>query len=79
MSFYPYTSESSQKHLEIERKRQELLDGRTEYLVRRTKNPPSLKNISKMVSEMDLIAAVHEELVLKQMQKAFNAHDSKNF
>jgi len=82
MSFHPYTSytpESSQKHLEIERKRQELLEERTECLVRRTKNPPSLKDISKMVSEMDLIAAVHEELVLKQMQKAVNAHDSKNF
>ncbi|MCX6747196.1 MAG: hypothetical protein NTU63_03635 [Candidatus Pacearchaeota archaeon] len=82
MSFHPYTSytpESSQKHLEIERKRQEFLEERTGYLVRRTKNPPSLKNISRKVSEMDLIAAVHEELVLRQMQKAFDVHNSKSF
>jgi hypothetical protein len=82
MSFYPYTSntsEYSQKHLEIERKRQELLENRMEYLVRRAKNPPSLKNINSNVEEYALIAAAHEELALRQMQKAIDSGDSKKF
>jgi hypothetical protein len=82
MSFYPYTSYltgASEKHRKIERKRQELLERRMESAVKKAKDSPSLKNINEMVEEYALIAATHEELALRQMQKAIDSGDSENF
>lgn len=82
MSFHPYTSqtaESCKKHIEIEDQRKKLLEDRMKFLVERTENPPSTEEISDEVEESELIAAVHEDLALRQMRKAFNKGDSKKF
>ncbi len=68
--FYPYDSHLDEKSHELRRKRKELLNEKVNYLIKKIKNYPSPKNINNKLSEPDLIAAVHEDLTLRQMQKS---------
>ena len=70
---------ASEKHRKIEEKRRELLERRMESAVKKTKDSPSLEDINGVVEEYALIAATHEELALRQMQKAIDSGDSKKF
>jgi hypothetical protein len=53
----------------IEEQRKKLHEQRVYWIIERTKNPPSVSH--------ELIATVHEDLTLKQMQKYFGFREKK--
>lgn len=61
-----------------ENRNQHFVEG-LEAAVRKAKNPPSLAIISDKVLEISLIGTVHEDLVVRQMQKAYEAQNPDLF
>jgi hypothetical protein len=59
--------------------RKEIFKEKTDCLIEAGKLYPSLEYISSNVSELDLIAAVHEDRTLEQMRKSADNLDSKLF
>ena len=60
----------TERERKIMEKRRELSEQRLDRLIEKTKNPPYVSSY--------LIATVHEELALKQMQKYFGSHEKKD-
>ena len=58
-----------ERERKIEEQRKKLHEQRVNWIIERTKNPPSISR--------DLIATVHEDLTLKQMQKYFGFREKK--
>ena len=76
----PYVDvQTAQRQRELHEKRnRQFLEG-LDYAVKKARNPPSLAVISDKVLEISLMGTVHEDLVVRQMQKAYEAQNPDLF